>query len=142
MDRARFFLHVLPHLSFFLEFADAAVVLGMILLTEAANTKGGAADVGKRRIMAIFGLAIVAFFFSLLLSIFRSKAGGYPYRLAFCFPNYPVFLRGLEAEELVQCKVNLFSHSISASCSNNLRDPETSAYEGERTERAKDPAPC
>jgi oligosaccharyltransferase complex subunit gamma len=62
---------------------NAAVVLGMILLTEAANTKGGAADVGKRRIMAIFGLAIVAFFFSLLLSIFRSKAGGYPYSFLF-----------------------------------------------------------
>merc|ERR1712029_32219 len=53
------------------------IVLGMIMLTEAAESKGG---VGKRRIFAIVGLALVAFFFSLLLSIFRSKmGGGYPY---------------------------------------------------------------
>jgi oligosaccharyltransferase complex subunit gamma len=49
----------------------------MILTTEAASGKG---DIRKRRIMAIVGLALLAFFFSLILSIFRSKAGGYPYR--------------------------------------------------------------
>ena len=54
----------------------AAIVFGMILLTEAAEAKG---DVGKKRVLAIVGLALVAFFFSLILSIFRSKAGGYPY---------------------------------------------------------------
>ena len=52
------------------------IVCGLILLTEAADTKG---DVGKRRILAVVGLAMLAFFFSLILSIFRSKAGGYPY---------------------------------------------------------------
>lgn len=54
----------------------AAVSLGMVLLTEAASKRE---DVGKRRIFAIFGLGLVAFFFSLILSIFRTKAQGYPY---------------------------------------------------------------
>ena len=54
----------------------AAIVLGMIMLTEAAE---GKSDVGKRRMLAIVGLALLAFFFSLILSIFRQKAGGYPY---------------------------------------------------------------
>ena len=53
-----------------------AITLGMILLTEAAEGKG---DVGKRRIFATVGLVLFAFFFSLILSIVRSKAGGYPY---------------------------------------------------------------
>ena len=55
----------------------ALTVLGMILLTEAASGKG---DIKKRRIMSVVGLGLMAFFFSLILSIFRSKAGGYPYR--------------------------------------------------------------
>jgi len=54
----------------------AAVVLGMILMTEAAGKRE---DVRKRRIQAFIGLALFAFFFSLQLSIFRSKAHGYPY---------------------------------------------------------------
>jgi oligosaccharyltransferase complex subunit gamma len=37
--------------------------------------------VRKRRILSIVGLVLVATFFSLVLSIFRSKAHGYPYRL-------------------------------------------------------------
>lgn len=52
-------------------------MLGMILMTEAAARKG---DVKKRRIFAVIGLGLVAIFFSLLLSIFRNKAQGYPYR--------------------------------------------------------------
>lgn len=56
----------------------AAIVLGMILLTEAATTSQKS-DAGKRRLFAIVGLSLFAFFFSLILSIFRSKAGGYPY---------------------------------------------------------------
>lgn len=52
-------------------------VLGMVLMIEAASGKG---DVRKRRIMSIVGLGLMAFFFSLILSVFRSKAGGYPYR--------------------------------------------------------------
>ncbi|XP_066992034.2 tumor suppressor candidate 3 [Anabrus simplex] len=59
---------------------NAAIVLGMILMTEAASHKG---DVRKRRILAIAGLVLVATFFSLILSIFRSKAHGYPYSFLF-----------------------------------------------------------
>jgi oligosaccharyltransferase complex subunit gamma len=62
--------------TYFVMVLYAAIVLGMILLTEAADGKG---DVGKRRLLAVVGLALLAFFFSLILSIFRSKAGGYPY---------------------------------------------------------------
>lgn len=58
-------------------FVAALTVLGMILLTEAASGKG---DIKKRKVMSVIGLGLMAFFFSLILSIFRSKAGGYPYR--------------------------------------------------------------
>uniref|UniRef100_A0A3Q1HNV2 Tumor suppressor candidate 3 n=1 Tax=Anabas testudineus TaxID=64144 RepID=A0A3Q1HNV2_ANATE len=56
---------------------DAAITMGMVLLNEAATSKG---DVGKRRIICLVGLGLVVFFFSFLLSIFRSKYHGYPYR--------------------------------------------------------------
>ncbi|KYN07337.1 Tumor suppressor candidate 3 [Cyphomyrmex costatus] len=56
---------------------NGAVVLGMILMTEAAARKG---DVKKRKILAVIGAVLVALFFSFLLSIFRNKAQGYPYR--------------------------------------------------------------
>lgn len=46
-------------------------------MTEAAQPKG---DVRRRRIFAFIGLALVTVFFSLILSVFRSKAQGYPYR--------------------------------------------------------------
>lgn len=62
--------------TYFVMILYAAIVSGMILLTDAADGKG---DVGKRKILAMVGLALLAFFFSLILSIFRSKAGGYPY---------------------------------------------------------------
>lgn len=56
---------------------NAAIVLGVILLTEAASKKG---DHKKRKLMAIVGLILLSVFFSLLLSIFRTKTQGYPYR--------------------------------------------------------------
>ncbi|XP_071125846.1 dolichyl-diphosphooligosaccharide--protein glycosyltransferase subunit TUSC3-like [Mytilus edulis] len=59
---------------------NAAVVGGFIMLNEANNIKG---DSGKRRIIALVGLGLVAFFFSLLLSVFRSKYQGYPYSFLF-----------------------------------------------------------
>nr|CAD7261507.1 unnamed protein product [Timema shepardi] len=59
--------------------SNASIVLGMILMTEAASHKG---DLKKRRILAIVGLVLVVTFFSLILSIFRSKAHGYPYRFS------------------------------------------------------------
>lgn len=52
------------------------IVLGMILLTES----GMQTDMRKGRIMAIVGLVLVSVFFSLILSVFRQKAQGYPYR--------------------------------------------------------------
>ncbi|XP_077562446.1 oligosaccharide transferase gamma subunit [Haemaphysalis longicornis] len=61
-------------------FLNAAIVFGMILLNDAAESKG---DPKKRKIMAIVGLLLVAVFFSFLLSIFRSKANGYPYSFLF-----------------------------------------------------------
>lgn len=66
--------------TYFVMMLYAAIFFGMILLTEAADGKG---DIGKRRLLAIVGLALLAFFFSLILSIFRSKAGGYPYSFLF-----------------------------------------------------------
>jgi len=59
---------------------NAAIVIGMVLLQEAASCKG---DSKKRKIMAVVGFAVVAIFFSLLLSVFRMKAQGYPYSLLF-----------------------------------------------------------
>jgi len=75
---------------------NCAVVVGMIILIEAgspedksekkhssssssSNSAGGADVGGKRRVQAFIGLAIMAVFFSLILSIFRSKYSGYPY---------------------------------------------------------------
>uniref|UniRef100_A0A1W7R9C2 Tumor suppressor candidate 3 n=1 Tax=Hadrurus spadix TaxID=141984 RepID=A0A1W7R9C2_9SCOR len=62
---------------------NAAIVFGVILLNEAAASKG---ESKKQKIMALIGLATVAIFFSLLLSIFRSKAHGYPYSVAWTLP--------------------------------------------------------
>lgn len=60
-------------------FLNAVIVMGMVLLTEC----GYQMDKRKAKIMAIVGIVIVSVFFSLLLSIFRSKAGGYPYSFLF-----------------------------------------------------------
>nr|CAG4645656.1 EOG090X09EZ [Lynceus sp. MCZ IZ 141354] len=55
---------------------SALTVFGMIMMIEAASSKG---DVRKRKIFSIIGLVLMCLFFSLILSIFRSKAQGYPY---------------------------------------------------------------
>lgn len=62
---------------------DGMIVLGMILMTES----GFQSDMRKGRIMAIVGLVLVSVFFSLILSVFRTKAQGYPYR----FVNFRYF---------------------------------------------------
>jgi len=59
---------------------NAAIVLGMILLTEAANKKS---DSKKKKMYAIAGIVLVSVFFSLILSIFRLKTQGYPYSFLF-----------------------------------------------------------
>ncbi|XP_048775354.2 tumor suppressor candidate 3-like isoform X2 [Ostrea edulis] len=61
-------------------FLNAAVVGGFVLLNEANSVKG---DPGKKRILSMVGLGFVAIFFSLLLSVFRSKYQGYPYSFLF-----------------------------------------------------------
>lgn len=58
---------------------DAMIVLGMVLLIESGSQN----DNKRARIMAIAGLLLVVVFFSFLLSVFRSKAQGYPYRYEF-----------------------------------------------------------
>lgn len=55
-----------------------AIVVGMILLNEAPKFIN---DSNKKKVMAIGGLGMVTFFFSMILSIFRSKYQGYPYSL-------------------------------------------------------------
>lgn len=52
------------------------MVLGIILMTEAAQKKG---DITKRRTLAVIGLFLFVIFFSLILVIFRTKTHGYPY---------------------------------------------------------------
>ena len=57
-------------------YSGAAITIGMILLVEAGKGKG---DIRKRRVMLIVGLGMFALFFGMILSIFKSKASGYPY---------------------------------------------------------------
>ncbi|XP_037957916.1 tumor suppressor candidate 3 [Teleopsis dalmanni] len=65
--------------TYIVMFLNAMIVLGMILLTECGSQN----DQRKGRITAIIGLVLVAIFFSFLLSVFRSKAQGYPYSFLF-----------------------------------------------------------
>jgi hypothetical protein len=94
--------------------SDAAIALGMILMTEAASHKG---DVRKRRILSIVGLVLVATFFSLVLSIFRSKAHGYPYRLVAHFMDcfQPWFFKYQSSKFCIlyeNNKIDLLDHSV------------------------------
>ncbi|EDW28833.1 GL19384 [Drosophila persimilis] len=65
--------------TYIVMFLNAMIVLGMILLIESGTSKGH----NKNRIMAMVGLVLVTVFFSFLLSVFRSKAQGYPYSFLF-----------------------------------------------------------
>ncbi|OWR48077.1 putative Tumor suppressor candidate [Danaus plexippus plexippus] len=70
--------------SYIVAMLNCAVVVGMILMIEAAggvNGKDVRAQEGKRRrFYSVVGLVLVCVFFSLLLSVFRAKTQGYPYR--------------------------------------------------------------
>lgn len=57
-----------------------SVVIGMILMNEAPKY---ANDPAVKKAMSVGGLAMVTVFFSMILSIFRSKYQGYPYSLFF-----------------------------------------------------------
>lgn len=65
--------------TYIVMFLNAMIVLGMILLIESGSQKSNS----KNRIMAIIGLVLLTVFFSFLLSVFRSKAQGYPYSFLF-----------------------------------------------------------
>ncbi|KOB69444.1 Uncharacterized protein OBRU01_14501 [Operophtera brumata] len=75
------------HGQFILESYIVAIliVVGMIVMIEAAGGVRGSearsqADGKKRRFQTVVGLVLVCVFFSLLLSVFRAKTQGYPYR--------------------------------------------------------------
>merc|ERR1712050_248911 len=53
--------------TYFVMMIYGLILLGTIMMTEAGDSKG---DLCKRKILAVAGLALVAFFFSLILSIF------------------------------------------------------------------------
>jgi len=58
-----------------------SIVIGTILMIEAP--KHGLNEKTKKKVMAISGIAMVVVFFSMILSIFRSKYQGYPYSFLF-----------------------------------------------------------
>jgi len=62
----------------------AVISIGMVLLNDFVQSK---ADQRKRQMMVYVGIGLVLVFFSLLLSIFRSKYTGYPYYLFFNFDS-------------------------------------------------------
>ncbi|XP_062133870.1 tumor suppressor candidate 3 [Drosophila sulfurigaster albostrigata] len=65
--------------TYIVMFLNAMIVLGMILLIESGTQKAN----NRNRIMAMVGLVLLTVFFSFLLSVFRSKAQGYPYSFLF-----------------------------------------------------------
>ncbi|CAK5089585.1 unnamed protein product [Meloidogyne enterolobii] len=65
-----------------------AITAGVIVLNDAASSK---TDPGRRKFMSCIGLGMVVVFFSLLLSVFRSKYHGYPYQFLFNF-NFVITL--------------------------------------------------
>lgn len=73
--------------SYIVALLNGAVVVGMILMIEAAGGARGdqrpTADGKSRRFTAVVGLVLVCVFFSLLLSVFRDKTQGYPYSFLF-----------------------------------------------------------
>ncbi|VDD93355.1 unnamed protein product [Enterobius vermicularis] len=66
--------------TYFVAALYAAVTVGFILMNDSADGKG---DLGRRKVMVFVGLGFVVVFFSLLLSVFRSKYHGYPYSFLF-----------------------------------------------------------
>lgn len=58
---------------------NAGIAIGMVLMTDALKSVDGK----KKKFLARVGLFMVVIFFSLLLSVFRQKSYGYPYRLLF-----------------------------------------------------------
>ena len=61
---------------------NAGISFGLVLMTEGLKT-GAGSDPRRKRFIARVGYFLLLVFFSLLLSIFRQKSYGYPYRLLF-----------------------------------------------------------
>jgi len=56
----------------------AGVTAGVVILNDASSYK---IDSGKKKLLMMVGLGLVVVSFSLLLSVFRSKYQGYPYKI-------------------------------------------------------------
>ena len=67
--------------TYFVLFMYGSIVFGIVLIIKAAES--GNMKVKKRQIIAFIGVILILIFFSLLLSIFKSKLYGYPYGLLF-----------------------------------------------------------
>jgi hypothetical protein len=61
---------------------NAGIAIGIVLMTDGLRS-GERADLKRKKLMARVGFGMLIVFFSLLLSIFRQKSYGYPYRLLF-----------------------------------------------------------
>lgn len=61
---------------------NAGIAIGIVLMTDGLRA-GERADMKRKKIVARVGFAMLVVFFSLLLSVFRQKSYGYPYRLLF-----------------------------------------------------------
>lgn len=66
--------------SYIIIFLNAAISLGVIFMNDSMRGRG---DVKRKKMTAVAGLVMTAVFFSLLLSIFKGKAHGYPYTFLF-----------------------------------------------------------
>jgi len=66
--------------TYLIFFLYAGVTTGVIVLNDAVTTR---TDPSKRKLFTLIGLGLVVVFFSLLLSVFRSKYQGYPYHFLF-----------------------------------------------------------
>ncbi|KAJ2950811.1 hypothetical protein O0L34_g9081 [Tuta absoluta] len=73
--------------SYIVAALNAAVVVGMVIIIEAAggvqNKESRPQEGKRRRFQSVVGLVLVCVFFSLLLSVFRTKTQGYPYSFLF-----------------------------------------------------------
>ena len=67
--------------TYFVLFMYGLIVFGIVLIIKAAES--GKTKVKRRQTTAFIGVVLILIFFSLLLSILKSKLHGYPYSLLF-----------------------------------------------------------
>lgn len=68
--------------TYLVMFINAGIGVGMVLMTDNLRVDERS-DLKRRKFLARVGFFMVIVFFSLLLSVFRQKSYGYPYRLLF-----------------------------------------------------------